>query len=467
MGRALCAIAALAIAALPFATRAQPADFPTRPVRLVVPFAPGGGVDIVARLVAPKLSEAWGQPVIVENKAGAVGAIASEYVVQQPADGYTVLIGVAGSHAIAQYLHHNLTYDPMRDFSGVTVLAYSPLICLVAPSGPFHTMKELVDAAKTKPMPFGSPGAGSQPHLIGEMFNLLYGTKFQHVAYRGVAPAMQDLLGGHIPMVMGEMGSAKPFVASGQLRALRGDRHGAEPERAERADVYPSRLSELRSQFLVRAVRARRDAKTYRRQDRGRRHQGGAQPRGRGAAGFRWLGGRRRHAEGIHQALDGYVETARTRHPRTSHHDRMRTCHGRTARWKSRNCHWRGARPRPGDDARLLRAGARVAATELDAEALDETGQAAEASGAGERILDVVADVTRDDSAPRIVRAATERFGRLDILLNNAGINMTLFRRPDAQTERKILGGDAGGVPPHHRCQRHRRFPDDVGPRCR
>ena len=127
MGRALCAIAALAIAALPFATRAQPADFPTRPVRLVVPFAPGGGVDIVARLVAPKLSEAWGQPVIVENKAGAVGAIASEYVVQQPADGYTVLIGVAGSHAIAQYLHHNLTYDPMRDFSGVTVLAYSPL----------------------------------------------------------------------------------------------------------------------------------------------------------------------------------------------------------------------------------------------------------------------------------------------------------------------------------------------------
>ena len=220
MGRALCAIAAFALAALPFATCAQPADFPARPVRLIVPFAPGGGVDIVARLVAPKLSEAWGQPVIVENKAGAVGAIASEYVVQQPADGYTVLIGVAGSHAIAQYLHHNLTYDPMRDFSGVTVLAYSPLICLVAPSGPFHTMKELVDAAKTKPMPFGSPGAGSQPHLIGEMFNLLYGTKFQHVAYRGVAPAMQDLLGGHIPMVMGEMGSAKPFVASGQLRAL-------------------------------------------------------------------------------------------------------------------------------------------------------------------------------------------------------------------------------------------------------
>jgi tripartite-type tricarboxylate transporter receptor subunit TctC len=198
--------------------RAQ--DFPSRTVRLIVPFAPGGGVDIVARLVAPKLSEMWGQPVIIENKPGAVGVIASEYVKQQPADGYTVLVGVAGSHAIAQYLNPNLSYDPVRDFAGVTVLSYSPLICLVLPSSPFRTMKELVEYAKTKPVPFGSPGVGSQMHLIGEIFNLQYGTQFQHVAYRGVAPAMQDLLGGQIPMVMGEMGSSKPFVTSGQLRAL-------------------------------------------------------------------------------------------------------------------------------------------------------------------------------------------------------------------------------------------------------
>ena len=202
------------------AAQAQPADYPNRPVRLIVPFAPGGGVDIVARLVAPKLSATWGQPVVVENKAGAVGALASEYVAHQPADGYTILIGVAGSHAIAQYLNPQLPYDPVRDFAGVTALAYSPLICLVAPDGPFHTMKDLVEYAKTKPVPFGSPGAGSQPHLIGEMFNLTYGTQFQHVAYRGVAPAMQDLLGGHIPMAMGEMGSAKPLVSSGRLRAL-------------------------------------------------------------------------------------------------------------------------------------------------------------------------------------------------------------------------------------------------------
>jgi tripartite-type tricarboxylate transporter receptor subunit TctC len=211
---------AVFIAIALFPAFAFAANFPDHPVRFIVPFTPAGGVDVVARLVAGKLSEMWGQPVLVENKPGAVGAVASEYVLQQPADGYTIMVGVAGSHAIAKQLKPDLDYDPMRDFAGVTLISESPLICLVAPSSPFHTMKELVDYAKTTAVPFGSPGVGSQMHLIGEMFNLLYGTKFQHVAYRGVAPAMQDLIGGHIPMVMGEMGSSKPLVASGQLRAL-------------------------------------------------------------------------------------------------------------------------------------------------------------------------------------------------------------------------------------------------------
>ena len=148
MGRRFWPTAALAFALVwrrRWRRRRKPQDFPVRPVHVIVPFAPGGGVDIVARLIAPKLSEAWGQPVVIENKPGAVGAVASEYVMHQPADGYTVLIGVAGSHAIAQYLNPNLGYDPVRDFAGVTVLSYSPLICLVAPSSPFHTMKELVD----------------------------------------------------------------------------------------------------------------------------------------------------------------------------------------------------------------------------------------------------------------------------------------------------------------------------------
>jgi tripartite-type tricarboxylate transporter receptor subunit TctC len=214
------AMVALAFAGILSVPPARAQDYPNRPVHLIVPYAPGGGADIVARLVAPKLTEAWGQPVVVENKPGANGVVASEYAMQQPADGYTIVVGTLGSHGIMQYLNPNLGYDPLRDFSGITALVYSPLICLVAPSSPFHTMKELVDYAKTTAMPFGSPGVGSQMHLIGEMFNLLYGTKFQHVAYRGVAPAMQDLIGGHIPMAIGEMGSAKPQVTSGQLRAL-------------------------------------------------------------------------------------------------------------------------------------------------------------------------------------------------------------------------------------------------------
>jgi tripartite-type tricarboxylate transporter receptor subunit TctC len=218
MGAKRLAIAVLLI--LGAGLGAQAADFPDHPVRFIVPFAPGGGVDIIARLVTPKLSEMWSQPVIVENKPGASGAIASEYVLQQPADGYTIMVGVAGSHAIAKLLNPGLSFDPMKDFAGITLMSESPLICLVAPSSPFHTMKELVDDAKIRPVPFGSPGVGSQMHLIGEMFNLLYGTQFQHVAYRGVAPAMADLIGGHIPMAIGEMGSSKPFVTSGQLRAL-------------------------------------------------------------------------------------------------------------------------------------------------------------------------------------------------------------------------------------------------------
>ena len=213
-------VVALALALFAAAAPAQAVDFPSRPMRFIVPFAAGGGVDIVARLIAPKLSEIWGQAVVVENKTGALGAVASDYVAHQPADGYTLLIGVAGSHAIAQYLNPKLTYDPVRDFVGVTLLTSSPLICLVAPSSQFHSIEALIDYAKTTPVSFGSPGVGSQMHLLGELFNMNYGTQFQHVAYRGVAPAMQDLLGGHIPMAMGEMGSAKPLVASGQLRAL-------------------------------------------------------------------------------------------------------------------------------------------------------------------------------------------------------------------------------------------------------
>jgi tripartite-type tricarboxylate transporter receptor subunit TctC len=211
----------LAAFASPLPAHAQSADaYPGRTVRIIVPFAAGGGTDIAARLVAAKLNDAWQQPVIVENRAGALGTVASEYVAHQPADGLTLLLGVAGTHAIAQYLNPKLGYDPVHDFAGITMLLYSPFVWLVNPAQPDRTLKELVERSKSMPISYGSPGVGSLQHIFGEMINLQYGAQLQHVPYRGVAPAMQDVVGGHIPAALGEIGSARSFIEAGQLRAL-------------------------------------------------------------------------------------------------------------------------------------------------------------------------------------------------------------------------------------------------------
>ena len=194
--------------------------YPSRPVRLIVPFAAGGGTDIAARLVAAKLHDAWQQTVIVENRPGGLGTVASEYVARQPADGLTLLIGVPGTHAIAQYLYPKLGYDPVRDFAGITMLLYSPFVWLVNPAQPYRTLAELIEHSKSEPVSYGSPGAGSLQHIFGEMINLQYGSRLEHVPYRGVAPAMQDVVGNHIPAAFGEIGSARSLIESGQLRAL-------------------------------------------------------------------------------------------------------------------------------------------------------------------------------------------------------------------------------------------------------
>jgi tripartite-type tricarboxylate transporter receptor subunit TctC len=212
---ALCALPAIVAPA-----RAPAQDFPAKTIRLIVPLAAGGGTDILARLVAQKLNEAWGQPVIVENRVGAFGAIASDYVARQPADGYTVLISVTGTHAVAQHLNSKLSYDPVKDFAGVTLLAYTPFVFLVGTAQPYTTLKQMVEASKVAPVQFGSPGAGSLQHIYGEMFGLQSGGKFEHVPYKGVAPANQDVVGGHIPAVLGELGTAKELIRGGQVRAL-------------------------------------------------------------------------------------------------------------------------------------------------------------------------------------------------------------------------------------------------------
>jgi tripartite-type tricarboxylate transporter receptor subunit TctC len=225
---ALCA----ALALVPAIASAQAQDYPNRLVRLIVGFAPGGGADIAARLIVQKLSERWGKPVIVESRPGAQGAVASEYVAKQPPDGYTLLLTIAGSHASAQHLVSNLPYDPFRDFAAVTLFASTPFGLFVNASSPFRTLKDFIEYARTHTVNYGSSGVGSITHMSGELLRLSSDTKLVHVPYKGTGQAVQDLLGGHIEMVVVDIGSVKPLVTSGKLRQLA-------VTGAKRSDVFP------------------------------------------------------------------------------------------------------------------------------------------------------------------------------------------------------------------------------------
>jgi tripartite-type tricarboxylate transporter receptor subunit TctC len=176
--------------------------WPARPITLVVPFPPGPALDLVARLVGVKLGEALGQTVVVENRTGANGMIGASLVARAPPDGYTLLMSTASTHVTAVYLMKNLSYDPIRDFTPI-LAAVEPVTCLVVGSAlPVNSVPELIAYAKAHPgeLSYGSSGVGSVFHLMGELFNQSAGVKINHVPYRGVAPALQDVIAGHIPM---------------------------------------------------------------------------------------------------------------------------------------------------------------------------------------------------------------------------------------------------------------------------
>ncbi len=210
----------MAVLTLSACTFAIAQDYPTRTVKLVVPYAPGGGTDIVARVVAQKLTDAWGKQVIVENRAGGNGFIGSEYAMKQPADGYTFLVSIASTHATAQYLFPKLPYDPFKDFLPVTQLALSPVVVLVNPSQPWKSMRDIVEAAKAQPVHYGSFGHGSTAHMYGELINLNSGTKLVHVGYKGSAPALVDLMGGQIPVAFLDIAATKAQIVAGKVRAV-------------------------------------------------------------------------------------------------------------------------------------------------------------------------------------------------------------------------------------------------------
>jgi tripartite-type tricarboxylate transporter receptor subunit TctC len=208
----------LALAALAFTSQAQ--DFPNRPVKILVPQTPGGASDALARIVAHKLNEKWGQPVVVENRAGAGGNVGMEVVANSPADGYTLLMSYVGTHAINGSLYKKLPFDPEKDFAPVATLATLPFVVVTRPDAPFKTIPELVAAAKAGRLNYGSAGNGSVNHLLGEMFNTATGVKLVHVPYRGAAPAMQDLMGGQIQLVFTSLPSVAGAIKQGTLHPI-------------------------------------------------------------------------------------------------------------------------------------------------------------------------------------------------------------------------------------------------------
>ena len=201
---------------------AQPAGWPNKPIRYIVPFAPGGTTDILARMVGEKLSTVLGQPVVIENKAGQGGSIGAAELARAAPDGYTIGGGTISSHAINASLYPKLSYDPVTSFAPITVYATQPNVLLVHPSVPANNVAEFIRLLKTNPdkYSFGSAGSGTSQHISGELFKTMAGVGMQHIPYRGSGPMMTDLLGGNLLVAVDNIATALPHMKSGKLRAL-------------------------------------------------------------------------------------------------------------------------------------------------------------------------------------------------------------------------------------------------------
>ncbi len=207
------------ISLLSVAAAAQ--DYPSRPIRVIVPFAPGGGLDITARLVGQKLTERWGQNIVIDTRPGAATILGTEIASKAPPDGHTLLM-ITTTFAINPGLYAKLPYDPGKDFSPITQINAQPNIVVVSPTLPAKSVKDLIALAKAKPgeLTFASPGAGSAPHLSAEMFQRAAGVSMIHVPYKGIPPAVTDVLGGRVTMLFTTTISAAPHIKSGKLRAV-------------------------------------------------------------------------------------------------------------------------------------------------------------------------------------------------------------------------------------------------------
>jgi len=218
----LFCISAIALTALATTAFSQDAtNYPSRPIRVIVPFAPGGGLDISTRLIAQKLTEKWGQNIVVDSRPGAATIVGTEIASKAAPDGYTLLM-ITTTFAINPGLYPKLPYDPVKDFTPVTQLNSQPNVVVVTPSFPGKSVKDLMALAKAKPgeLTFATPGAGSAPHLSAEMFQRAAGVSMIHVPYKGIPPAVTDVIGGRVTMLFTTTISAAPHIKAGKLRAL-------------------------------------------------------------------------------------------------------------------------------------------------------------------------------------------------------------------------------------------------------
>ena len=213
---------ALAFATFVFAAAAAAQSYPSKPIRIIVPFAAGGTSDILARFISPKLTEAWGQPVIVENKTGANGNVAAEYVSRSAPDGYTVMLGDIGALSIAPSVYPTLPFDPVKDFSPIVMVSYSPHILAVHPSVPVSNVKELIAYAKARPgqLNFAVSGTGGAPHLAGVEFAARTGVQWAYIPYKGGSAAVTDVIAGNANVLFNGMLATYPSVKGGRLKGL-------------------------------------------------------------------------------------------------------------------------------------------------------------------------------------------------------------------------------------------------------
>ncbi len=206
-------------------------NYPTRPIRLIVPFPPGGNIDITARAIGPGLTEHLGQPIVIDNRGGASGVIGTDMVAKSHADGYTLVLASSGTVTVAPSLYAKMPYDSVQDLSAITLLSYVPIVLVVNPNLPAKSIKDFIALAKSRPghMTMSSPGSGTTNQLAGELFQLETGTKFLHVPYKGAGPALIDLMGGQVDMLFDQLSASSNYIKIGKLRALvvAGDKRNA------------------------------------------------------------------------------------------------------------------------------------------------------------------------------------------------------------------------------------------------